>query len=631
MRSPTSTRGWPVWAVGLVLLAGLLLVGLPAFGQAIKVTSAVPDTTEQGVVGLVVAIAGDNFASGAKVNFYVTGTKNPGGIAVKSVKFKDAKNLEATIDVAADAQTELKFDIEVRCNGRTGKGTELFKVSVKTTGGDLTPPGTVTDLSVLERSFNKVVLTWTTPADDAFDAGSGPAAQYDIRIRRGTLECGPFTMADWADDGATWLRSDPCAMKAISGPPDAPGAAAAWPVTAIPPNTEFWAALRTADDSPQGPNWSDPSEPQLLFTTAAFPPEGWTAPWTTQIVDSCPLADTSCHISGMPRLGFDAGTQYPVVVFGKDYSGAVARWNGSAWSTEALPVAIDTGYFRYDFAIDPVTGDETIATIVRGSTGNDVRFYRRTGTSWQTDVVATGSVDWASLGFDSVGHVPTIAYQYSKGKTPSLRVAQRYGSTWSTETVASSAAGAQARPVVFDPDGNPAVAFAQQVSGASRLAFAIRNGGAWTVELPDSGAPGAPYTVNDTAVAVSRGIFSVLARYHSAGDNQLRYCRRTVDPVAWSCELVAQGLNIGPIYLAADDSGTTYVAYRAYGQETNFIMLVRATGSASWAAEYIDWNAMGQLSGGILIGPDGKAAIVYGGTNDATGFSTNSVVFARRQ
>lgn len=125
---------------------------------------------------------------------------------------------------------------------------------------------------------------------------------------------------------------------------------------------------------------------------------------------------------------------------------------------------------------------------------------------------------------------------------------------------------------------------------------------------------------------------TTLVRYHepTTNDNQVRYCKRSVDPVAWSCELVAQGLNIGPIYLAADDSGTTYLAYRAYGQETNFIMLVRGAESQSWTAEYIDWNAMGQLSGDLRIGPDGKPAIAYGSTNDATGAQNNSVSFARR-
>ena len=72
-----------------------------------------PDTADQGIVDLVVTIGGENFGKGSKVAFYVTGTTNPGGIVVKGVEFKDSKTLDATIDVAPDAQTELKFDIQV--------------------------------------------------------------------------------------------------------------------------------------------------------------------------------------------------------------------------------------------------------------------------------------------------------------------------------------------------------------------------------------------------------------------------------------------------------------------------------------------------------------------------------------
>src|SRR5512143_3950041 len=107
MNRPTSTRGGPARLVGLLFLAGLLLaIALPASAQVITVTSAVPDTTEQGTLGLVVAISGDGFAKGSKVDFFVTGTTNPGGIVVKSVKYKNPKALEATIDVAPDAQTD---------------------------------------------------------------------------------------------------------------------------------------------------------------------------------------------------------------------------------------------------------------------------------------------------------------------------------------------------------------------------------------------------------------------------------------------------------------------------------------------------------------------------------------------
>lgn len=62
------------------------------------------------------------------MSFVVTGTTNPGGITVKSTRYRNPKTIEATIDVAPDAQTQLKFDIQVQVGTRTGKGTELFSV-----------------------------------------------------------------------------------------------------------------------------------------------------------------------------------------------------------------------------------------------------------------------------------------------------------------------------------------------------------------------------------------------------------------------------------------------------------------------------------------------------------------------
>lgn len=620
MRSPTSTRGWPVWAVGLVLLAGLLLVGLPAFGQAIKVTSAVPDTTEQGVVGLVVAIAGDNFASGAKVNFYVTGTKNPGGIAVKSVKFKDAKNLEATIDVAADAQTELKFDIEVRCNGRTGKGTELFKVSVKTTGGDLTPPGTIIDLTVLEGQigFNTAVLTWTAPANDGFDPASGPAAKYDIRVRKASPECGPYTMEIWVDDTMTGIWSDPCHVYYSRPSAGMPGTAETATAFFLSPNTSYWATLRTVDASPQGPNWSTLADGshQLYFTTGSFPPAGWTAPWAAQVVDACPVLGTTCHMHAPPRLSFDRYGN-PMMLYLKRYVPTLASWTGSGWVAEPLTLAIDTGNFNYDFAVDPWSGEATIVSIVPG-TRPELRFYRRNGSIWSTETLATGSLAGATLGYGPESPVATVAYFWAKGSNSHLQVSQLHGASWSTESAASAPTGALARSLAFDSDDNPAVTFSQDLNGANRLAFALRSGGTWTVEqvAPAREAPWGSLSESSVAFDPKRGDFVAAARYYdgSTSTSQLRFCQRSAGD--WSCETVAQGDHISGVQLALDGSGTVFLVYR---EHTNFLMLTRPAGASGWAAEYIDWNVWESPPGDLVIGPDGRPSIAYPSANDWTG------------
>ena len=119
-----------------VLFAALL--GLPGVGavpeaaaQVIQVDSALPDSAAQGTLSLPVTIKGSGFKKGAKAKFYLPNTSDPGGITVSSTRVVDSTQLVATIDVASTAVVS-GFDIIVQnTDGRTGKGTELFKVTVK--------------------------------------------------------------------------------------------------------------------------------------------------------------------------------------------------------------------------------------------------------------------------------------------------------------------------------------------------------------------------------------------------------------------------------------------------------------------------------------------------------------------
>ncbi|HUU15226.1 MAG TPA: hypothetical protein VM182_16170 [Terriglobia bacterium] len=128
------------WTFSIVCcLAFLFLAGPgsspPLVAQDIEVTSAVPPSAEQGTINLNVAIKGNGFDRSARAQFFLTDTENPGGITVNSTKFVSRTELIANIDVAEDAVIDKKFDIVVMASrGRTGKGTELFSVTLKTTG-----------------------------------------------------------------------------------------------------------------------------------------------------------------------------------------------------------------------------------------------------------------------------------------------------------------------------------------------------------------------------------------------------------------------------------------------------------------------------------------------------------------
>ena len=132
----TAIRTALIGVVAFVVVA----LGLPgsvavpsAATTTITVTSAVPSTGEQGTLGLDVVVGGKGFKSGAKAQFFKTGTTDPAGVNVKATKYVSSTQLVATVDIA-DAAAIAQFDIQVQnTDGRTGKGTELFSVTAKKT------------------------------------------------------------------------------------------------------------------------------------------------------------------------------------------------------------------------------------------------------------------------------------------------------------------------------------------------------------------------------------------------------------------------------------------------------------------------------------------------------------------
>jgi hypothetical protein len=119
--------------INLALLSLLVMALAPAgaaFAQ-IKVTAATPASAVQGTVSLDVVVSGSGFDNSAKVQYFVSGTTNPGGITVKKVVFRNSQELVTTIDVA-DTADLASFDIQVTLSsGRKGKGTTLFSVKAK--------------------------------------------------------------------------------------------------------------------------------------------------------------------------------------------------------------------------------------------------------------------------------------------------------------------------------------------------------------------------------------------------------------------------------------------------------------------------------------------------------------------
>ncbi len=641
MYRPTQSRGRPVRVAGLLLLAGLLLWGLPAAAQPIKVTSAVPDMADQGTLGLLVTIGGENFGQGSKVKFYVTGTTNPGGIAVKSVKYKNSKTLEATIDVAPDAQTQLKFDIEVTSGSRTGKGTELFKVNVKQTGGDTTPPGTVTDLRTVEIEFNWTRVNWTAPADDGYDPSSGPAASYEIRVRKGwsleTPNCGPYTASVWPIELSAIDATDPCHVNRWGDASANPGSTESAILHGLSPNSVFWAMVRSIDDASPSGNWSSMAADltyQISFTTGPAPETVWTA----TVLDDCQPLYYPCA-APVPRFDYDPSGN-PALLYTLEGEARLATWNDSGWQIETAGVAIDGSNGDYDIAFDPASGEPTISSRYFPGNKPTLRFYRRSGATvdpWTVETVATGNIRSNALAYSpSPSRIPTIAYLYvDKWNTPHVRLAERIQESWTSAEIAVAYAHPNADVrLAFDSDGNPGVSFLKDLNGTSTLGFAIRKNGTWTVEQVN--IPPAPqwvvYPIHSLIYDPHRGDFSAVfilfdgsAQYPF--DNLIHYCERSAG--TWTCELIAQEADLYGASVAVDAVGTVYVVYDNWPAGTVYT-LIRRPGETFWSLEYVDWN--GQfIRGHIRIGPDGQPNLSYSGKHYSSGAGhPGPVCFARR-
>src|SRR5882724_595140 len=126
----------------LGVLGTFLLAGSVSATAQIQVDSTNPGSAPQGTINLDIAITGNGFKQGAKAQWFVTGTTNPGGVTVNSTTFKGSTQLTANITVAPDAVIS-GFDILVtNANGRTGKGTDKFAVTLKGTPIGCTTSGT---------------------------------------------------------------------------------------------------------------------------------------------------------------------------------------------------------------------------------------------------------------------------------------------------------------------------------------------------------------------------------------------------------------------------------------------------------------------------------------------------------
>jgi len=154
---------------------GIILVSLADSAPAqISVTSATPNSTTQGTINLNVTVGGKGFKAGAKAQWFISGTTNPGGVTVNSTAFVNSNTLTASITVSSTAYVG-GFDVVVKnTDGRSGEGTELFAVQ--------SAPGQCTDVPLQLIVVSQIpgqggisgdgVSIYNNPNDPAFNGGT---------------------------------------------------------------------------------------------------------------------------------------------------------------------------------------------------------------------------------------------------------------------------------------------------------------------------------------------------------------------------------------------------------------------------------------------------------------------------
>jgi len=588
----------------LLLAFALLLAGaLPALGAPpIKVTTAVPDTGEQGTLSLVVRIAGDNFGTDSQVAFYITGTTNPGGITVKNVRWVNAKALDATLDIDAAAQTEFKFDIQVRAGGRTGKGTELFKVLEKPSAGDTTPPADVMDLTLVSVTLQPegdymAELTWTAPYDD-----SGQAAVYEIAANPGDS----FALDDWDLFLPGWGGGLPSHPEGAPGPP---GSTDHGEVRALAANSQYTLVLRSKDSSE---NQSDLSNPVTLWT-GPEPVTSWVADagW----IDGCPSGTGPFTSISNPQLAFSPDGS-PFLFYRKECATTghfMAHQTPAGWVHE--PVDLSTcGGGSPTFGTDPGSGQPVALTAICPSRSREyLRLHRWNAGNWSTEIIDTiggfGSLDLAFASDGAGTWRPVVAYRAgSKGGRSNsvVRLALQSSQGWEIHELASSARNGDVS-LAIDDVGRPAVVYQNEPSQSGddeALMFAVWDGSSWNSEQVDLRTLGEGECGSAASLAWNpSGWFTVVhicGTSTQPGDtsNLARVCDRDGSGGAWICVTFAELQGARATSLIFDDNGVARLAVATIGPAPTFgwwhllgLWSREATDPpARWSYEIADWD-----------------------------------------
>jgi subtilisin family serine protease len=408
---------------------------------------------------------------------------------------------------------------------------------------DESPPGTVADFSASASGSASVDASWTAEGD------AGEAAYLnDVRYTTGVLD-----ESTW--DSATQAQGEPL--------PATPGTLESFAITGLSPGTAYQLGLRTMDASGNVSVLSD-------VKTATTESNGW----IVTAVDENDGGFYSSHV-------LDPATGEPLVAY--DSGGAVnlARRADGSWESEVVDDGndVDTGL---SIGVDPVDGSPSI------SYGwGKLRVAHWTGSSWDVQVLESKQAynDVTSLVFDEPTQAGYISYRVTESgrRNPAaLKLARRTGGSWQTEVV-DLGAGARYNCVALAPDGSPAIAYSDDLDDDNTLdalKFAQWNADteAWDIEVVESGMRGGG--VRAGLAFDPDGRPAVIHRVSSS--SSLRYLTKD-ESGAWQLELLPLCNNPG---LAFAPDGTALVGCIKY-DTNNEIRLMRRVAPGTWEYEQV--------------------------------------------
>ena len=428
----------------LIVLAFAMSV---AQAQEVQVNSADPSSALQGTVDLDVEIKGSGFDNSAAVDFFVTGTTNPGGIIVKKIKVRGPKKIIVTIDVDSGADVA-DFDIQVRLSGgRNGKGTTLFSVKQKPgQETDTTPPSLITDFQSYLPISDTIRLGWTATGDDG---NVGTADHYEIRQYEqfDPTACdgpGPYDLSSPVDLTAPWPR------EAGQG-------------------HEIWA---------EGLN----PETCYAFSIQPFDEVGNTPgpSFTANVTQAAPLAG-AWNMEVLPiytyskLLAFDPNSMQPVVFANDSSTFYFVRSPDATWTAQTVK---KNGSGGISFDYNPV-----------GLTfGGGLQSHRNVPSyaelqpdgSWDVTQITRDRVRGNSLAFDDNG-TATVAFRTVGERI--LHLARYNGSSFDIETplIPGDQGMGWGAGLKFDPvTRQPTIVYLSEDKQEIRIA--AFDGGAWSVE-----------------------------------------------------------------------------------------------------------------------------------------------------